>query len=352
MKNQVSIGNVKIGGGAPISVQSMTNTKTEDVNSTLSQIESLYKAGCDIVRVSVYNVEAAEAVKKLVDKSPVPLVADVHFDARLAIKTVENGIHKLRINPGNIQRKEDVALLADCAKMHGIPIRIGVNSGSIPEDVYRAFGGASPKAMVESARRHITLLEECGFYDIVLSIKSSDVENMVKATRLAYDSFPYPLHLGVTESGLPGRGTIKSAIGIGSLLLDGIGDTIRVSLAGSPIPEAKAAMDILKALNLRKGVEHIVCPTCGRTNIDVEKIAREVEQKTEHIDYNVKIAIMGCVVNGPGEAKGADIALCGGKGSAALYVDGKFSRKIEDNYVGELLSTLDIWHKQNEGNNE
>ena len=253
MKKQVSVGNVIIGGGAPISVQSMTNTKTEDVNSTLSQIESLYKAGCDIVRVSVYSVKAAEAVKELVDKSPVPLVADVHFDARLAIKAVENGIHKLRINPGNIQKKEDVALLADCANKHNIPIRIGVNSGSIPEDIYKAFGGASPEAMVKSARRHIKLLEECNFYDIVLSIKSSDVENMVKATRLAYESFSYPLHLGVTESGLPGRGTIKSAIGIGSLLLDGIGDTIRVSLAGSPIPEAKAAIDILKALNLRRG---------------------------------------------------------------------------------------------------
>ncbi len=348
MKNKVIVGNVEIGGDAPVSIQSMTNTKTEDAEATINQIKELYKAGCDIVRVSVYNDAACRALKTIIDVSPVPLVADIHFNADLAIKSIEAGIHKVRINPGNIEKEQDVKRLADCAKMHHIPIRVGVNTGSVPKDVLAHFGGPTPEALVESAKRHVRLLEKLGFYDIVISIKSSDVKEMVLANRIADRVFPYPLHIGVTESGLPGQGTIKSAIGIGSLLLDGIGNTLRVSLSGSPIPEAAAAKNILRALHLRQGADLIVCPTCGRTDIDVAAVAKEVEEKTSRIKYPVKVAVMGCVVNGPGEAKDADVALCGGKGCAALYINGEFSKKITGNYAQEVLDAIDIWHKNQE----
>ncbi|MGI6214959.1 MAG: flavodoxin-dependent (E)-4-hydroxy-3-methylbut-2-enyl-diphosphate synthase [Christensenellales bacterium] len=348
MKKKVFVGNVEIGGDAPVSIQSMTNTKTEDAKTTINQIKELYLAGCDIVRVSVYNDAACLALKTIIDKSPVPLVADIHFDADLAIKSIEAGIQKLRINPGNIEKEQDVKRLADCAKRHNIPIRVGVNTGSVPKDILAHFGGPSPEALVESAKRHVQLLEKFGFYDIVISIKSSDVREMVLANRIADRVFPYPLHIGVTESGLPGQGTIKSAIGIGSLLLDGIGNTLRVSLSGSPIPEAAAAKNILRALHLKQGVDLIVCPTCGRTDIDVAAVAKEVEEKTSHINYPVKVAVMGCVVNGPGEAKGADVALCGGKNCAALYIDGVFIKKITQNYAQEVLNAIDIWNKNQE----
>ncbi len=325
---QVRAGGVLIGGGAPVSVQSMTNTDTRDVNATLEQIKALAAAGCDLVRVSVYDRACAGAVKRLVELSPVPLVADIHFDHTLAIAAMENGIHKLRINPGNIGSAENVRRVADCAKAHGVPIRVGVNAGSLEKDIVEKYGGATPEGMVESALRHIRLLEEAHFDDIVISLKASDVPTTVRAYRLMHDTCDYPLHLGVTEAGLPGLGTVKSAIGIGSLLLDGIGDTIRVSLTGDPVNEPRAALDILRALGLRRGIRFVSCPTCGRTQIDVEQIASRVQKEFADVDKPVTVAVMGCVVNGPGEARDADIALCGGKDCGALYVRGKFIRKM------------------------
>lgn len=340
MKKEVAVGKVFIGGNAPISVQSMTNTDTADVEETSRQITALAMAGCDIVRVSVYNHDCAKAVRQLVDRSPIPLVADIHFDESLAIASIENGIAKLRLNPGNIQGEEKVARVADCAKRHRVPIRIGVNSGSVPKGILERDGGVTAQGLVDSAKEHISILEKHGFDDIVLSIKASDVATMVKANRLADKTFPYPLHLGVTEAGLPGQGTIKSAIGIGALLLDGIGNTVRVSLTGSPIPEAEAALSILRALNLRAGVQIVSCPTCGRTQVDVASIAKEVEDKTKNLNISMVVAIMGCVVNGHGEAQGADIAFCGGRDSGALYVSGQFVKKITDNYAEEVLSRI------------
>jgi len=325
---QVQAGGVLIGGGAPVSIQSMTNTDTRDVPATLDQIKQLSAAGCDLVRVSVYDRACAGAVRTLVDKSPVPLVADIHFDHTLAIAAMENGIHKMRINPGNIGSAENVRKVADCAKMHHVPIRIGVNSGSLEKDILEKHGGVTPQGMVESALRHVKLLEENHFDDIVISLKASDVPTTVRAYRLMHDTCDYPLHLGVTEAGLPGLGTVKSAIGIGSLLLDGIGDTIRVSLTGDPVNEPRAALDILRALGLRRGIRFVSCPTCGRTQIDVEQIASRVQKEFADVDKPVTVAVMGCVVNGPGEARDADIALCGGKDCGALYIRGKFIRKM------------------------
>ena len=341
-------GGVGIGGGRPVSVQSMTNTPTEDVEATLEQIEGLHAAGADLVRMSVYDMDCAVAVKPLVARSPVPLVADIHFDHKLALASIEHGIAKLRLNPGNMQDADKVRLVADCAKAHQVPIRIGVNSGSVPKDILAQTGGVTAEAMVRAAQRHVALLEGVGFSDIVLSLKASDVRLTVEAYRLAHQRFGYPLHLGVTEAGLPGQGTIKSAIGIGSLLLDGIGDTIRVSLTGSPLAEPKAAIDILQALGLRGAVQLISCPTCGRTQVDVEAIAREVERQTAHITQPVKVAVMGCVVNGPGEAKEADIAYCGGKESGALYVDGQFVRKVVDKPAEAILLALSEYLKHRE----
>lgn len=349
MTRRVQVGTVAIGGGAPISVQSMTNTDTADVESTLKQIKALAEAGCDLVRMSVYNEECALAVRPLVDASPVPLVADIHFDYRLAIRAIENGISKLRLNPGNIESPEKVKLVVDCAKQHHTPIRIGVNSGSVPRDIVQRDGGVTPEGLVEAAERHVRLLEENGFYDIVISMKSSDIRTMVSAYRLAHRQFDYPLHLGVTEAGLKEQGTIKSAIGLGTLLVDGIGDTIRVSLSGSPIPEAEAALNILKALNLRPGVQLVSCPTCGRTQIDVEGVAREVEKATRHITQPIKVAVMGCVVNGPGEAGEADIALCGGKGSGALYIKGKFVKKLTGGFAEEIVKAVDAYLEEKNG---
>lgn len=343
MTRKVRVGTLDIGGGAPISVQSMTNTDTADVERTLAQIMALAEAGCDLVRMSVYNADCARAVRPLVDQSPVPLVADIHFDHRLAIQSIENGISKLRLNPGNIESPDKVRMVADCAKRHHTPIRIGVNSGSVPRDITARDGGVTPVGLVEAAERHVRLLEENGFYDIVISMKSSDVRTMVAAYRLAHERFDYPLHLGVTEAGLKEQGTIKSAIGLGALLVDGIGDTIRVSLSGSPLPEAEAAINILRALELRPGVQLIACPTCGRTQIDVEGVARQVEKATRHITRPIKVAVMGCVVNGPGEAGEADIALCGGKGSGALYMKGRFVKKLTGDYAEEIVSAVETY---------
>ena len=333
----VAVGPLALGGDNPVWVQSMTNTDTADVPATLEQIRQLAEAGCDIVRVSVYNEACARAVRDLVDASPVPLVADIHFDHRLALLAMENGIHKLRINPGNIGGEKNVQAVADCAKAHHVPIRIGVNSGSIEREILARDGGPTARGMVDSALNHARMLEKAGFGDIVLSMKASDVRLTIEAYELAAASCDYPLHVGVTEAGLPGQGTIKSAIGIGALLARGIGNTIRVSLTGSPIPEGKAAWDILRALNLRtQGVQLVSCPTCGRTAIDVAGIAARVEKELADVQVPLKVAVMGCVVNGPGEAREADIGIAGGKGCGALFRKGQEPVKVE----GDLAEIL------------
>ncbi len=337
---RVMLGDLPLGGGSPIWVQSMTNTRTEDVEATLAQIRALHQAGCDIVRVSVYNEACARAVRDLVDGSPVPLVADIHFDHRLAILSAENGIAKLRINPGNVGGEQNVRAVADCARAHHIPIRIGVNSGSVEKDILRKYGGVTAQGLVESALTHARMLENAGFEDIVLSMKPSDVLLTIQTYELAARTCDYPLHVGVTEAGLPGQGTIKSAIGIGALLAQGIGDTIRVSLSGDPLPEAKAAWDILEALNLRRrsGVQLVACPTCGRTRIDVAGIAQRVEQELSDIDVPMTVAVMGCVVNGPGEAREADVGMAGGDGVGALFVKGCEPVKVEGDLAGALIA--------------
>ena len=340
---QVKAGNVLIGGGAPVSVQSMTNTDTADVEATLSQIRALTVAGADIVRVSVYNEACAEAVRALVDGSPVPLVADIHFDYKLAIKAVENGIHKLRINPGNIGGEKNVRILADCVKAHHIPVRIGVNSGSVEKDILAKYGGPTPQGMVESALAHAKMLENCGFYDMVLSMKASNVPDTVAAYRLASAQCDYPLHLGVTEAGLPEQGRIKSAIGIGSLLLDGIGDTIRVSLTDDPVQEVYAAKDILKAAGLRKdGVDIISCPTCGRTRIDLIGLVNQVDAALRDCTKPITVAVMGCIVNGPGEAREADIGIAGGDGWGTIFEKGQQVAKLPyDQLLPALLERIE-----------
>jgi len=341
MTKVVKVGDLLLGGGNPVLVQSMTNTDTRDAAATLAQIRALADAGCDIVRVSVYDEACAEAVKTLAAESPVPLVADIHFDHKLAIKSAENGIAKLRINPGNIGGEAHVRELADCAKAHHIPIRIGVNSGSAEKELLEKYGGPTPECLVESALNHARMLEKAGFDDIVLSMKSSDVKGTIEAYRLASRRCSYPLHLGVTEAGLPGQGTVKSAIGIGALLADGIGDTIRVSLSGDPVPEAKAAWDILRALNLRvRGVQLIACPTCGRTCIPVEAIARRVEAELADVTVPLKVAVMGCVVNGLGEGREADVGIAGGKTGGVLFIRGQEPQRVEGDLAEILISAV------------
>jgi len=336
---RVNVGPVAIGGGAPVSVQTMTNTDTRDVEATLAQIRAMAAAGADIVRVSVYDAACAEAVRALVDGSPVPLVADIHFDHRLAMRSVENGIAKVRINPGNIGGEAHVRELADCLKQHRVPVRIGVNSGSIEKDILEKYGGVTPEGMVESGLNHARMLEVAGYDDIVLSFKATDVQKMVAACRLAAKACDYPQHIGVTESGTADVGIVKSAVGIGALLLDGIGDTIRVSLSGDPVQEVPAGLSILRACGLRRdGIEIISCPTCGRTGIDVEGIARRVRAETADIRVPLKVAVMGCVVNGPGEAREADLGIAGGKdGAGVLFVKDQPPRPIKG---GDLAAEL------------
>ena len=334
----VAVGPLALGGDNPVWVQSMTNTDTADVPATLEQIRQLAEAGCDIVRVSVYNEACARAVRDLVDASPVPLVADIHFDHRLALLAMENGIHKLRINPGNIGGEKNVRILADCVKAHHIPVRIGVNSGSVEKDILAKYGGPTPQGMVESALSHARMLEACGFYDMVLSMKASNVPDTVAAYRLASQACDYPLHLGVTEAGLPEQGKIKSAIGIGALLLDGIGDTIRVSLTGDPCLEPPVGIEILQDVGLRTNcVQYVSCPTCGRTCIDVGGIMARVQKELAGVQIPFKVAVMGCVVNGPGEAREADIGICGGGNGAGLLIKkGEAPRKV----TGDLAQIL------------
>ncbi len=315
MTKELKIKNVVIGNGNKIAIQSMTTADTADAQSTIEQIKKLEQAGCDIVRASVYDMNAAKAFKEITDNISIPLVADVHFDYRLAIAAVENGADKLRINPGNITEKKYIKMVADCAKAHGVPIRIGVNGGSLSPMVREKYGENSAEALVASAMENVELLEEANFTDICISVKSSNVKKMIKAYRLLSDKCNYPLHLGVTEAGTADIGVVKNAIGIGCLLLDGIGDTIRVSLTGDPVEEVYAAQNILRSIGLfNEGIEVISCPMCARTRIPLESIVSQVKNATRDIKKPLKVAVMGCVVNGPGEAKDADIGLAGGGG--------------------------------------
>ena len=338
---QVLAGSVAIGGGAPVSVQTMTNTDTRDVSATLAQIRRMAEAGADIVRVSVYDEACAEAVRALVDASPVPLVADIHFDHRLAIRSIENGIAKVRINPGNIGGEANVRALADCLKQHRIPVRIGVNSGSIEKEILAKYGGVTPQGMVESGLNHARMLERAGYDDIVLSFKATNVCTMIEACRLAHQQTDYPQHIGVTESGTADVGVVKSAVGIGTLLMEGIGDTIRVSISGDPVQEVPAGLNILRACGLRSDfVEIISCPTCGRTCIDVEGIANAVRSATLDIKKHIRVAVMGCIVNGPGEAKEADLGVAGGRDGGALIVKGQPPRAVRGDLAEILIQEV------------
>lgn len=335
----VRVGSTKIGGGAPIRVQSMTNTDTGDVAATVAQILELEHAGCEIVRVSMYNLACAKAIPAIRSAIHIPLVADIHFDHRLAIAAVENGIDKLRINPGNIGGQANVDKLVDCANCHHIPIRIGVNAGSLESDLKNQYGSDSPQAMVESAMRHIRMLERAHFHDIVISLKSSTVSTTVEAYRMMSRITDYPLHIGITETGTVARGIVKSAIGVGSLLLDGIGDTLRISLTDSPIKEVQLGLDILRALRLRKDdIEIISCPTCGRTRVDLMRAVDRIEAQLPHNAGYLKVAVMGCAVNGPGEAGDADIGIAFGDGNGVLFKNGvKFASGSAEEMISQLV---------------
>ena len=339
LTKQINIGGVPVGGGAPIAIQSMTNTDTRDAKATLAQIRALAEAGCDIVRCAVPDKTAAEALREICAGSPIPVVADIHFDYRLALAAIEAGVDKIRLNPGNIGGMSRVQAVVKACQARNIPIRIGVNSGSLEKEILAKYGAPTAEALVESAMGHVQMLEACGFDDIVISMKSSDVNTMIDAYRLCAQQCSYPLHLGVTEAGTERMGLIKSAIGIGSLLHDGIGETIRVSLTEDPVKEIKAARDILKCIGKRGGPQIVSCPTCGRTRIDLVKTAKEVEAALENVDKDIKVAVMGCVVNGPGEAREADIGIAGGDGCAMLFRKGTVLRKVaEEDIVPELMA--------------
>ena len=343
LTHKVKIGEVSIGGDSKVTVQSMTNTDTRDIKRTLAQIRELENVGCDIVRCAVPDMEACEALREITKASSIPVVADIHFDYRLALKSIENGISGLRINPGNIGDIERVKIVAQCAKNNSIPIRIGVNSGSLNKKILDKYGKVCPNALVESALEHVNILQSVNFDDIVISIKSSSVMQMIESYRIISKKVNYPLHLGVTESGTIWRGNIKSSIGIGTLLAEGIGDTIRVSLTGNPVEEIKTGKEILKATGLlSEGIEFISCPTCGRTQINLIKIAQEIEKKLENCNKNIKVAVMGCIVNGPGEAREADIGIAGGKGEGLIFKKGQVIKKVpEDNLVEELIKEIE-----------
>ncbi len=334
----IQIGNKKIGGGNPVLIQSMCNTKTEDVAATADQILKLEAAGCDIIRVAVPTMEAAAAIRQIKKQIHIPIVADIHFDYRLAIAAIESGADKIRINPGNIGAKERVKAVVDKAAEYGIPIRVGVNSGSLEKPLLEKYGGVTAEAIVESAKKEIAAIEDFGYDNIVVSIKSSDVMMCVKAHELMAKDCRYPLHVGITEAGTLLSGNIKSSVGLGIILYEGIGDTIRVSLTGDPLEEIKSAKLILRALKLRKGgIEVVSCPTCGRTQIDLIGLANKVENMVEDIDMDVKVAVMGCVVNGPGEAREADLGIAGGIGEGLIIKKGEVIRKVPES---ELLSEL------------
>lgn len=340
---QIHIGPVAIGGGAPISVQSMTNTKTSDTASTVAQINALVDAGCDIVRLAVPDMEAAKNLGNIIEKVSVPLVADIHFDYRLALEAINQGISALRLNPGNIGGADNVRAVAKAAKAKNIPIRIGVNAGSLDKVLLEKYGRITAEALAESALQHVKLLEEQDFHDIKISLKAHDVPLTLATYRLMADMTDYPLHLGITEAGTPTSGIIKSAVGIGALLAEGIGDTIRISLTGDPVVEVKTANEILKALGLKEyGPTLISCPTCGRTAIDLPKIAYEVEARLQAIKKPISVAVMGCVVNGPGEAREADVGIAGGKGEGLVFRKGEILRRVpESELVAELFKEID-----------
>ena len=339
----VDVGGVKIGGGNPVSIQSMCNTDTRDVKSTVEQIKKLCEAGCEIIRVAVPDMEAAQAVGEIKKQIEIPLVSDIHFDYRLALECIKNGIDKVRINPGNIGERERVKLVADAAKANGVPIRIGVNGGSLEKELVEKYGGATADALVESAMGHVEILDSVNFSDMVVSIKVSNVPVMLDAYRKFSEKCDIPLHIGVTESGTEYMGTVKSSIGIGTLLSEGIGDTMRVSLTADPVKEIYLAKDILRVLEIRNdGVEFVSCPTCGRTQIDLIKIANEVENHLKNVDKRIKVAVMGCAVNGPGEARDADIGIAGGKGECLIFKKGTPLRKVpETTAVAELIKEIE-----------
>ncbi|MCM0648588.1 flavodoxin-dependent (E)-4-hydroxy-3-methylbut-2-enyl-diphosphate synthase [Clostridium swellfunianum] len=340
---KIKVGKIYIGGDSPITVQSMTNTDTRNAVATIEQILGLEEAGCDIIRCAVPDMEASEALREITKQIHIPLVADIHFDYNLALASIKNGVSALRINPGNIGSPERVRMVAEAAKEKGIPIRIGVNSGSLEKELLERYGRVCPEALVESALRHVDILENLNFNDIVISIKSSNVLQMIDSYRLISQKVDYPLHIGVTESGTIWRGTIKSSVGIGALLCEGIGDTIRVSLTGDPVEEVKVGKEILKSVGyLQEGVEFVSCPTCGRTQIDLISIAKEVEDRLGTLNKKIKIAVMGCAVNGPGEAREADIGIAGGNGEGLIFKKGKIIKKVkEQDLVGELIKEIE-----------
>lgn len=343
MTRQIKVGKVPVGGGAPVTIQSMCNTPTHDVEATVEQIRRLEAAGCEIIRVAVPDMPAAEAVGEIRKKIGIPLVVDIHFDYKLALECVKQGCDAVRINPGNIGGPEKVAAVADACKGRGLPIRIGVNGGSLEKTLLAKYGGVTPEALVESAFGHIKLLEDQGFSDICVSLKSSSVPITMRAyQRMARES-DFPLHIGVTETGTPKMGILKSAVGIGGLLALGVGDTLRVSLSADPVEEVRAARDILKAAGVRKdGPELISCPTCGRTKIDLIALAREVEERLKTVDKPITVAVMGCVVNGPGEASSADVGIAGGVGEGLLFKKGEIVKKVsQELLVDELFQLIE-----------
>ena len=346
MTRQIHVGTVAIGGGAPVSIQSMLNTKTTDVAGSLAQIKALATAGCQIARLAVPDMDAARGFAEIAKESPLPLVADIHFDYRLAIAAAEGGAAKIRINPGNIGGEDRVKAVVDVCKDKNIPIRIGVNGGSLEKKLLEKYGHPTPEALVESAFAHLELLEKFGFYDACVSMKSSHVPLMMAAYRLFHEQSDYPLHIGVTETGTERMGTLKSAIGIGGLLCMGIGDTLRVSLTADPVREVEAAKEILRAVGLRKdGVDIISCPTCGRTQIDLIGLANQVEQALKDCNKQLTVAVMGCIVNGPGEAREADIGVAGGDDCGVIFVKGELKEKLPyDELLPKLLDYIEKWN--------
>lgn len=343
LTRQIQVGKVKIGGNAPISVQSMTNTKTSDTKATVEQILKLQEAGCDIVRLAVPDMDAAQNLHNIISSVEVPIVADIHFDYKLALESIAQGVAALRLNPGNIGGAAHVREVVAAAKDKNIPIRIGVNAGSLSRKLLQKYGGATPEALVESAMEHVKILEDENFFDIKISLKAHDVPLTLAAYRLISKQVDYPLHLGITEAGTVNTGVIKSAVGIGALLAEGIGDTIRVSLTGDPVVEVKVATEILKSLGLRDGgATLIACPTCGRTTIDLPSIAAEVEKKIASVEKNLTVAVMGCIVNGPGEARSADVGIAGSNGEGIIFRKGEIIRRVpESELVAELFKEID-----------
>ena len=349
---QIHIGKVAIGGGAPISVQSMCNTRTTDTAATVAQIKALQNAGCDIVRVAVPDMDAAKNLGSIIKEINIPLVADIHFDYKLALEAIKQGISALRLNPGNIGGEEKVRAVVKAAKEAHIPIRIGVNAGSLDKKILAKYGDVTPEALVESAMEHVKILEDLDFHDLKISLKAHDVPLSLAAYRLMSKTVDYPLHLGITEAGTVNTGIIKSAVGIGALLAEGIGDTFRISLTGDPVVEVKVANEILKSLGLKEyGPTLVACPTCGRTSIDLPAIAAQVEKKLEGIKDPIDVAVMGCVVNGPGEARGADVGIAGGNGEGLIFRKGEIIRKVpEENLVGELFKEIDAILEERKNN--